>query len=196
MKPSLLVANESLTAETGSRFSSPTRSPSTFSLRRPQRHQHAKWKSSPFGPCTRSWAFSVARFLAVSVFVCWLTSTLLQQRRLRARQEEAWQEILDDAEVYTTTLRCPVALVSAADLLAFGCLTQFEVIRDSGKQRVLDTMEKIADFRKEFVIVFLSHHWLAWTSPDPQGVHHKTMMAAVDRVSDMANVHRQNLPLG
>ena len=126
--------------------------------------------------------------LAVSVFVCWLTSTLMQQRRLRARQEEAWEEILDDAEVYTTSLRCPMALVSAADLLAFGCLTQFEAIRDSGKQRVLDTMEKIADFRKEFVIVFLSHHWLAWTSPDPQGVHHKTMMAAVDRVSDMANV--------
>ena len=126
--------------------------------------------------------------LAVSVFVCWLTSTLLQQRRLRARQEEAWQEILDDAEVYTTSLRCPMALVSAADLLAFGCLTQFEAIRDSGKQRVFDTMEKIADFRKEFVIVFLSHHWLAWTSPDPQGAHHRTMMAAVARVSDMANV--------
>ena len=81
-----------------------------------------------------------------------------------------------------------MALVGAADLLAFGCLTQFEAVRDTGKQRVLDTMEKIADFRKEFVIVFLSHHWLAWTSPDPQGMHHKTMMAAVDRVSNMAKV--------
>ena len=168
---SQLHSNKQLNVMPGSRFWSPTRSPSTFSSRRPQRQQHAKRNSSPFGA-----VHAVVGMLSGTVWPGHLSLCVLvvfdsfPQRRLRARQQEAWQD------------RCPVALVSAADLLAFGCLMQFEAMRDSGKQRVLDTMEKIAGFRKEFVIVFLSHHWLAWTSPDPHGVHHKTMMAAVDQV--------------
>ena len=44
-------------------------------------------------------------FLAVTVFSCWLTLTALQRRRLRAKQQAAWEEIVDDAEAYATSLR-------------------------------------------------------------------------------------------
>jgi len=95
---------------------------------------------------------------------------------------------VDEAEHYAISLGCPMALISATHFLDFGCLTQFEAIRDAGKLRVLDTIEKIEDFRRSFILVFLSHRWLALTTPNPNSVHFETMCAAVRRASRIANV--------
>ena len=81
-----------------------------------------------------------------------------------------------------------MALVSAADFLDFGSLVHFESIRDQGKLRCLDTLEKVGDFRKTFLIVNLSHQWLAPTSPDVNGVLYRIMCAAVRSAINAANL--------
>ena len=119
--------------------------------------------------------------------------TVLQGQRLRAKQQAAWDEIVDDAEAYATSLCAPMALIRAADFLDFGHLVEFEVIREEGKLRFLDTLEKVYDFQKKFITVFLSHQWFSWNIPDPDGVHFKTMCAAVSRAAHIANVSLDNI---
>lgn len=126
--------------------------------------------------------------LALSVFVCWLTSTVRQRQRLHAKQQEAWEGIVDEAQSYATSLGCPMALIRATDFLALGCLCQYEAIRDQGLMRYLDTIEKVVDFQKHSIIVFLSHQWLASNIPDPNGVLYKTMCAAIRRVTEMSSI--------
>ena len=126
--------------------------------------------------------------LASSLSLCWLILTVRQRHRLRTRQRATWESIVDEAENYAISLGCPMALISATHFLDFGCLTPFEAIRDAGKLRVLDTMEKIEDFQKSFILVFLSHRWLALTTPDPNSVHFETICGAVRRASRIANV--------
>ena len=126
--------------------------------------------------------------LALVVFACWLTATVRQRRDLHAKQQEAWEGIVDEAATYASSLGCPMALVSAADFLDFGSLVHFESIRDQGKLRCLDTLEKVGDFRKTFLIVNLSHQWLAPTSPDVNGVLYRIMCAAVRRAINAANL--------
>ena len=93
--------------------------------------------------------------LASSFTLCWVILTVRQRHRLRARQRETWESIVDEAENYAISLGCPMALISATHFLDFGCLTQFEAIRDAGKLRVLDSIEKIADFQRNFIIVLV-----------------------------------------
>merc|ERR1719383_494542 len=126
--------------------------------------------------------------LALVVFACWLTATVRQRRELHAKQQEAWEGIVDEAAAYDSSLGCPMALVSAADFLDFRSFVHFESIRDQGKLRCLDTLEKVGDFRKTFLTVNLSHKWLAPTSPDVNGVLYRIMCAAVRRAINAANL--------
>lgn len=81
--------------------------------------------------------------VSVSFFVCacWWTSTVRQRRRLRAKQQPAWDEILDGADAYTTSLDCPMVLVSTKDFLD-------EDLREQGWLRVLDTIDKVMEFKR------------------------------------------------
>ena len=124
--------------------------------------------------------------LACSFVVYWLISTVLQRHRLHAQQRETWDSIVDAAENYAASLGCPMALVSATNFLDLGCITHFEAIRDADILRVLDTVEKVTEFKRKFVIVFLSYNWL--TTPDSNSVHFETMCAAVRRATNIANV--------
>ena len=126
--------------------------------------------------------------MAVSIFLWWFWSNAWQRRRLHAKMQEARQGIVLEAETYATSLRCSTALVSASNFFALERLRQVESIIDDGKQRVLDTLEKSADFREKFTIVFLSQQWLAWTNPDPHCLHYKTICAVVDEVFRLASV--------
>ena len=126
--------------------------------------------------------------LGFSIFVCWLGSTFRHHQRLRSKQQAVWEAIPDDAEAYTTSLGCPMALVCAADFVDFGCLVQYETSREEGKLRFLDAIEQLNEFRKHCLIIFFSHQWLAWSVPDPNGLHYQTMRAAVCKVTTVANV--------
>ena len=95
---------------------------------------------------------------------------------------EAWKGIVDEAAAYSSSIGCPMALVSAVDFLDFGTRVHFESIRDQGKLRCFDTLEKVVDFRKTFLIVNLSHHL------DVNGVLYRIMCAAVRGAINAANL--------
>ena len=126
--------------------------------------------------------------LALTVSVCWLTSTLRQRQRLLAKQQEARKETVEAAASYSSSLGCPFVLVRATDFIDFGRLVKYEHLREEGKLRVLDTVEKLKKFRQKFLILFLSHQSFAWGVPDPSGMHHKTMCAAARTIAKVANV--------
>ena len=121
-------------------------------------------------------------FLALLFFVLWLTSALRQRHKLHRKQQAAWQEIVEAAERYSTLLGCPVALVSAIHLFDLGCLVTYETLREEGKLRVLDTIEKVDKFKKRCLIIFLSHQWFTSGVVDPTGVNYKAMCAAVREI--------------
>ena len=131
---------------------------------------------------------SIAACIFFFVFACWLTSTVRQRRRLRAKQQSTWEEILDDAEAYSTSLGCPMALVSTMDFLDLERLVKFEDLREQGRLRVLDTIDKVLEFRKKFLVMYVSHQWCAWSVPDPNGVHYRTICAAVRTFAQVAHV--------
>ena len=126
--------------------------------------------------------------LALTVSACWLTSTLRQRQRLLAKQQEARKETVEAAASYSSSLGCPFVLVRATDFIDFGRLVKYEHLREEGKLRVLDTVEKLKKFRQKFLILFLSHQSFAWGVPDPSGMHHKTMCAAARTIAKVANV--------
>jgi len=105
-----------------------------------------------------------------------------QRRILRARQLERWEESLDEAETMGATLRFPMSLVRATDFFLLGSLLPYETLRNSGRLKMLDTIQHLKTFKMDHVVVFLSHQWLALQEPDPSGVHYQTMCAALRAV--------------
>ena len=64
--------------------------------------------------------------LALFIFVFWLT-TLRQRHKLHRKQQAAWQDIVEAAEMYSTSLGCPMALLSAIDFFDLECLVPLEL---------------------------------------------------------------------
>ena len=132
--------------------------------------------------------FCFAAILISSYTLYWLISTLVQRHKLRTQQREEWESIVGEAETYATTLGCPLALVRATDFFDLGCMTHFEAIRDAHKLRVLDTIEKVTEFKRKFFIVFLSQQYLALTAPATNFMLFETMCAAARSAAAIANV--------
>ena len=65
-----------------------------------------------------------------------------------------------------------------------------EVLRDKGAVRVYDVTANLKKARAdgEEVFVFLSHQWLAYDNPDPEGVHFAAMTHAVGLAAAKAGV--------
>ena len=113
--------------------------------------------------------------LVSSYVLHWLISTLVQRHRLRTQQREEWESIVGETETYATTLGCPLALVRATYFFDLGCMTHFEAIRDAHKLRVLDTIEKVTEFKRKFFVVLLSQQYLALTAPATNSMLFETM---------------------
>ena len=120
--------------------------------------------------------------LALFIFVFWLTSTLRQRQKLQRKQQAAWQEIVEAAERYSTSLHCPMALVSAIDFFDLECLVTYKTLREEGQLKVLDTIEKVDKFKKRCLVIFLSHQWFTSCVVNPSGVHYKIMCAAIREI--------------
>jgi hypothetical protein len=78
-----------------------------------------------------------------------------------------------------------MVLCRASSFVEMGALRSYESLRDTGKLVVLDTMEKVISFEKTHAIVFFSHQWLGWGEPDPENVHHQTMVSAIHQLQKM-----------
>ncbi|CAK0896107.1 unnamed protein product [Prorocentrum cordatum] len=107
------------------------------------------------------------------------------RRRLRTRVLSA----IADAD----SLRHPMVLCKASCFVEMGGLRSYESLRDAGKLVVLDTMEKVANFESVHAIIFFSHQWLGWGQPDPDNVHHQTMVNAIRQLKSGTSLCRGNV---
>ena len=102
------------------------------------------------------------------------------QRRVALEKEKAARNLASvvEAQANASQLMHPMVLVSASTFLALGKLTSYETLRGEGKLTFLDTLEQLVAFRRAKKVLFLSHQWLGWGAPDPDGVHYAAMARA------------------
>ena len=71
-------------------------------------------------------------------------------------------------------------LVRASDVLGWSKLQKCEDLRDAGRLKVLDHPGDLERFKADGNhVVFFSHQWLAFSEPDPMGVHFDAICEAV-----------------
>eukprot|EP01065_Artemidia_motanka_P022686 TRINITY_DN26884_c0_g1_i1.p1 TRINITY_DN26884_c0_g1~~TRINITY_DN26884_c0_g1_i1.p1 ORF type:complete len:1048 (+),score=320.32 TRINITY_DN26884_c0_g1_i1:139-3282(+) len=114
--------------------------------------------------------------------VVWVVVTYKEKRKLQQKREAMYRQAILSAEEDAGALGHPMVLCSAENFAAMSTLTPYEVLRDQGKLIFLDSLDKIKEFKKEKLIVFLSHQWLGWGIPDPDNIHHNAMQAALTQV--------------
>ena len=69
-----------------------------------------------------------------------------------------------------------------------------EELRDRGVLTVIDTYDALLDFTASVPTVFISHQWLGFGAPDPEGVHYRAIIASVRKLAkeeglDESEVH-------
>ena len=80
-------------------------------------------------------------------------------------------------------LQHPMALINANDFLDNGRLETFETVQRKGKLVLLSTMSELAKFEQTQRIIFFSHQWTGWRSPDATGEQYETMVAALNHIT-------------
>ena len=123
--------------------------------------------------------------LLVTFSVVWLALTYLQRRRLQAKERNRMLHIIEDAESAMDRLCFPMAVIGAEDFIDLQGLVDYEILREAGKLRFLDSAAKIEKFKEECFIIVFSHQWLGWRSPDPSGTHFETMCSVVRVAAEM-----------
>jgi hypothetical protein len=81
-------------------------------------------------------------------------------------------------------LQHPMAMLHAPTFLDLGRLESYETVQRKGKLVYLNTLLELQRFEKSKRIIFFSHQWTSFTSPDATGDHYETMTAALERVVD------------
>lgn len=113
-----------------------------------------------------------------------VVSQLVRRRRIHILEAEADQRIhqqIRDAIATTSRLRFPGCFVAAADFVELGALKPHEELRNAGKLVYRDTFESLHSPNESHI--FLSHQWVAGTSPDPTGAQYAVMKSAIYRVA-------------
>ncbi|EOD39858.1 hypothetical protein EMIHUDRAFT_223420 [Emiliania huxleyi CCMP1516] len=115
--------------------------------------------------------------------ICWFARRAQRHRRLalaaavRERDEERHRvrAAIHDA----SSLRYPFCVMPFSAFVAFGQLVPFEEARDKKVLTCCDTWDAAARFAANHPLIFLSHQWLSYVSPDPDNAHFEHMVGAV-----------------
>ncbi|KAJ1632992.1 hypothetical protein T492DRAFT_837994 [Pavlovales sp. CCMP2436] len=108
-----------------------------------------------------------------------------QRRRLRVLRDN---KAVENALSFGKAFSFPLMVIRASDFLQMGELVIFEEMRKRGKLEVLDLVQEAKEYFSPGAaqprrLIFLSHQWLAFDSPDPDGVQYRVMAAAVTAVA-------------
>ena len=57
----------------------------------------------------------------------------------------------------------------------------------------MDTYEELVAFAKENPIIFISHQWHSWATPDPTGVQYREMVAAAEAIARNSRVDAEEI---
>ncbi|KAL1514916.1 hypothetical protein AB1Y20_003996 [Prymnesium parvum] len=122
----------------------------------------------------------------------WLSEILkrrVNRAMMRAAHLASLRKQVDSSVESAGTLSFGMVLVNGADFLAHRKFVPFEALRDAAQLKVLDTISAAEEFAEHRVIVFFSHQWLAWDSPDPDGVHYRCIEGALHQIAEQSSTN-------
>uniref|UniRef100_A0A7S1MH02 Heterokaryon incompatibility domain-containing protein n=1 Tax=Alexandrium catenella TaxID=2925 RepID=A0A7S1MH02_ALECA len=114
----------------------------------------------------------------------WRTTETARRMKLEEEKSQRVRKTIEQAEQSARHLLHPMVLVWAPDFLLMANFTSYERMRNDGLLMFIDTEEALQSFRQQRTIVFLSHQWLSWGVPDPNGIHFRAMKSAIRQVSE------------
>jgi hypothetical protein len=80
------------------------------------------------------------------------------------------------------TLRFPLVLMKLSVFKRLNHIEPYEIARDAGHLKFLDTWSESLEFSQLNPIIFNSHQWLSSRHPDPHGTHYAAIVAAGDNI--------------
>lgn len=106
--------------------------------------------------------------------------TFRDKRRLQKAHEDLMEATLNEATRALHSLEYPLQLVRGNEFAEEGKLMRHEVLRNTHKLTVLDSLGDVDAFVEAGKhIIFFSHQWTSFTAPDPSGHQYKTMVASM-----------------
>ncbi|CAK0853335.1 unnamed protein product [Prorocentrum cordatum] len=117
----------------------------------------------------------------VLAMTAWVARTFIQKRRLQRQEEERQLHMIEDGMSAMRVLRFPMAVLQMGAFMDMGSFIPHEEIRQNQGSMLawLDTPEDIDEFVEHNFIIFLSHQWLSWTTPDPDNLQYECAKSAV-----------------
>ncbi len=105
-------------------------------------------------------------------------------RKLATEQKQLTETILNDSVRSTKSIDYPFHLIRGDEFVNENKLLRFEVLRNTHRLTVLDTLKDVdafIDAGKQ--IVFLSHQWTSFAAPDPSGAQYEAMCIALKELA-------------
>ena len=118
-------------------------------------------------------------------------------RQAEERREKNAKELVKNARSDVHIFKAPVLLVSASHFLKMDELLSYETLQEGEESAsVLKSFPDIGsceEFITKNFTVFISHQWLSWEKPDPEGVQLLTMKNAVKQLAAMNKASINNV---
>jgi len=143
--------------------------------------------------------FQAVAFAVIGFIVCFLvwrayTTCRGYWRRLHGAREELEKkrlERLQRAVDAVHTCEHPMVVLSLADLAARGRLPPHEAVR--GELVFLEDYDEVVAFARENSILFVSHQWLSFSEPDPDGAHFDAVCRAGELIARRGRLAPEDL---
>jgi len=104
--------------------------------------------------------------------------------RIRNAHEQLMEATLNESIMALRSLDYPLHLIYGSQFLKEGRLVRHEILRNSHKLTVLDSLEDVDAFvAAGKQIVFFSHQWTAFSLPDPSNRQYDAMCVAVKELA-------------
>lgn len=122
--------------------------------------------------------------IVLMILAYWVYVTYREKRRLQRAHEQLMEATLNESIRTLHQLDYPLHLVRGDEFAEEGKLRRHEVLRNTHKLTVLDSLPDVDAFvAAGKKIIFFSHQWTSFTSPDPSCHQYETMCAAMKELA-------------
>jgi hypothetical protein len=128
---------------------------------------------------------------AITTLIVGLLALMMVKQGLEFRSERQAQ--IARACKGITSISAPLVVVNLSWLRDAGKMIPHEEARDESALMVLDTWDLALEFATKNSIVFISHQWLGWDFPDPNGVHYPIIVEAAEALRKRLDVDADDL---
>jgi len=131
--------------------------------------------------------------VAMLLMAASLVSASLAVRRLEKEKFKAKVERVTKAAKSVTSCSFSVCFCRYTAFAEYGQMIAHEEALQRGDLVCLHTYQDVLSFVSVFPTVFFSHQWLSFTTPDPDNVHYKAILAAAQKVITEHSLVRESL---